>query len=165
VSRHDLDVDWFCPLFAKEHRLAIFGNPVPSSREQLQCLFVGWPREHCCEASVIGSELSVLGNQLHGCHPRQASNAADDGIQGRVLRTIGCSLTDLNRGSDASDLAKAVAAAKSHQSPSGCRCTTRARLRIMKWSAVAPLFGKFITIGKKAEPSRRTKYNGGFPKY
>jgi hypothetical protein len=56
----------FCSLFATEHRLAIFGDSVPSYREQLQCLLIGWLCECRCEASIIGSELSVLGNQVHG---------------------------------------------------------------------------------------------------
>jgi hypothetical protein len=61
-----MTLDGFCPFFAAEHHLAIFGNPVPSYREQLQCLLIGLLCERCCEASVIGSELPVLGNQVAG---------------------------------------------------------------------------------------------------
>jgi len=56
------------PLFATENRFATFSNLVPFSREQLQSLLIGWLRECRCEASAIGSELSVSGKQVHGCH-------------------------------------------------------------------------------------------------
>jgi hypothetical protein len=49
-----------------ERRLAIFGNPFPSYREKIHCQLIGWICEHRREASVIDSELSVLGNQVHG---------------------------------------------------------------------------------------------------
>jgi len=48
-----------CPLFAAQNRFATFGNPVPFFREHLQSLLIGWLRERRCEASAIGSELSV----------------------------------------------------------------------------------------------------------
>jgi hypothetical protein len=57
-----------CPLFAMENRFATFSNLVPFSRENLQSLPIGWFRERRCEASAIGSELSVEGKQVHGCH-------------------------------------------------------------------------------------------------
>jgi hypothetical protein len=49
----------FYPLFATEHRLAIFGGSVPSYREQLQCLLIGRLCERRAGAVLSGARFGL----------------------------------------------------------------------------------------------------------